>query len=597
MPDNVKPEQYNIQDALEKVNDGEWRLPTFQRAFVWKDSDIVLLLDSIFHSYPTGVLLIMPDEGFLAKQLFKNSNGKKESEALVLDGQQRLTSCYNVFYNKGREYSDGTRKYFFIDMDALYNKCREAGMSGKRYDISKISLVDGDSGSKIIVTKRMKKEPDNIIGNLIPFYLLKDDVTFSEFFEKYLENANKSEEQKMFLRTHLRSLLDPFAHYSFQTLTLSKGMDVSAVCRIFETLNNTGIKLDSFDICVAKYLAEDREVDIKKMLDEAIRTNTSLKSMFLKDENSDEYKNREIVLQTIALKIGADHKKNALAKSLKASDIISNWNEAIESLVKTTEILNGVAKTKSTMGLLPYSVVLPVISAALMKSEYSSMQQIDQTKADQKIVKYFFYTAFNERYADGAPGKMGKDFTALYEWISSGTEPDPNTSFECCIHWDYDRFKQFKKNDKGAIAMALRCILYRKNPIDFYREDVVDLNISNLHHLFPEHRYKPDYKDVDSIFNLTYLIGSTNDAIGDNPVVKYTDTIIDVIGEDKFKDRLKSHFITDQTYALYREEKYPEFIKSRSEEIREEMQRSLGLKVDYSKRNISEQDESNDPLE
>ena len=158
MPD-VKPEQYNIQEALEKVNDGEWRLPTFQRAFVWKDNDIILLLDSIFHGYPTGVLLIMPDEGFLAKQLFRNSNGEKECEHLVLDGQQRLTSCYNVFYNKGREYSDGTRKYFFIDMDALYNKCKEVGMSGRRYDISKISLVDGDSGSKIIVTKRMKNEP------------------------------------------------------------------------------------------------------------------------------------------------------------------------------------------------------------------------------------------------------------------------------------------------------------------------------------------------------------------------------------------------------------------------------------------------------
>lgn len=596
MPDNVKPEQYNIQEALQKVDNGEWRLPTFQRAFVWKEGDIILLLDSIFHSYPTGVLLIMPDEGVLAKHPFKNSNGKNESESLILDGQQRLTSCYNVFFNKGREYSDGTRKYFFIDMDVLFEKCKEAGMSGRRYDISKISLVDEDNSNKIVVTKKMKQEPDNIIGNLIPFCLLKDDVIFSEFFEKYLENANKTEEQKLFLRTHLRSLLEPFAHYSFQALTLSKGMDVSAVCRIFETLNNTGVKLDSFDICVAKYLAEDKSLDIKKMLDEAIKENPSLKTMFMKDENSNEYRNREVVLQCIALNLGKDHKKNALAKSLKASDVGSNWNNAIQSLVKTTEILNGVAKTKSTMGLLPYSVVLPVIAAALMRSGYSDMSQIDQMKADQKIVKYFFYTAFNERYADGAPGKMGKDYQALYEWISSGKEPDSTTSFDCCIHWDYERFKQFKKSDKGAIAMALRCIMYRRNPVDFYKEDIVDLNASNLHHLFPEHRYKPEYDDIDSIFNLTYLNPSTNDAIGDNPVKMYTDKIIDVIGEDKFKDKLKSHFISNTTYDLYREEKYHEFIKSRSEEIRLEMQRSLDLNVDC-RQNDTESEDSNDPIE
>ena len=536
----------------------------------------MLLLDSIFHSYPSGVLLIMPDEGLLAKHPFKYSSGDEESESLILDGQQRLTSCYNVFYNKGREYADGTRKYYFIDMKALYDKCNEVGMTGRRYDISKISLVE----DKIIVTKRMKDEPDNIIGNLIPFYLLKDDVTFSEFFEKYLDNANKTPEEKQFLRTYLRSLLEPFVHYSFQSLVLSKGMDVSAVCRIFETLNNTGIKLDSFDICVAKFMAENADVDIKNMLDESIQTYPTLKPMFIKDETSgNEYRNREIILQTIALCLDRDHKKNALAKSLKAEDITKYWDSAIKSLVQTTEILNGIARTKTTMSLLPYSVVLPVIAAALMKSNYSRLDPLDQTKTDQKVVKYFFYTAFNERYADGAPGKMGKDCKALHDWISSGTMPDSETSFECCVHWNYNKYKQFKKNDKGAIAMALRCILYKKNPMDFYREDIVDLSVSNLHHLFPEHRYKPDNPDIDSIFNLSYLMKQTNESIGDKPVRLYTDEIVNAIGETVFKERLKTHFITEKTYDFYRQERYPEFIKSRSEEILAEMEQSLGLIV------------------
>lgn len=594
MPDNVKPEQFNIQVALENVDNGTWRLPTFQRAFVWKDGDVMLLLDSIFHSYPSGVLLIMPDEGLLASHTFKYSSGENESELLILDGQQRLTSCYNVFYNKGREYADGTRKYFFIDMKALYDKCKEVGMSGRRYDISKISLVE----DRIIVIKRLKSEPDNIMGNLIPFYLLKDDVTFSEFFEKYLDNANKTEEEKVFLRTYLRSLLEPFAHYSFQSLVLSKGMDVSAVCRIFETLNNTGIKLDSFDICVAKFMAENAEVDIKERLDEAVKAYPSLKPMFIKeDNNGDEYRNREMVLQTIALYLNRDHKKNALAKSLKASDVTTCWNKAIESLVETAGILNGVAKTKTTMSLLPYSVVLPVIAAALLKSGYSGMSGLDKVGAEQKIVKFFFYTAFNERYADGAPGKMGKDCIALHEWISSGTIPNPETNFECCIHWNYDKFKQIKKNDKGAIAMALRCILYRKNPADFYKEDIVELSVSNLHHLFPEHRYKPTYQDIDSIFNLSYLLKSTNDSIGDKPVQKYTDDIINTIGEAAFKHRLESHFITNSTYDYYRMEKYPEFIKSRSEEILEEMSQSLGLNVELPD-NIEKHTEVDDqPLE
>lgn len=70
-----------------------------------------------------------------------------------------------------------------------------------------------------------------------------------------------------------------------------------------------------------------------------------------------------------------------------------------------------------------------------------------------------------------------------------------------------------------------------------------------------------------------------------------------MIGEDKFKDKLKSHFIIDKTYDLYRDVKYPKFIKSRSEEIREVMQRSLDLNVYNSKQISSEHGESDDTLE
>ncbi len=70
-----------------------------------------------------------------------------------------------------------------------------------------------------------------------------------------------------------------------------------------------------------------------------------------------------------------------------------------------------------------------------------------------------------------------------------------------------------------------------------------------------------------------------------------------MIGEDKFKYKLKSHFITDKTYDLYRDEKYPEFIKSRSEKIREEMQLSLDLNMDNYKQISSEHGEGNDTLE
>ncbi|MBE6515068.1 MAG: DUF262 domain-containing protein [Thermoplasmata archaeon] len=563
MADAVKNDEFNLQDALEFIDQGQWNLPNFQRKFVWGESDIKLLLDSIFHNYPMGVLLMMPDGNNLAKHPFDGSCGKEKSEYLILDGQQRLTSCYQAFYNKGRIYSDGTTKYYFLDTHALYNKCIDAGMVGNKYDISRINLVE----DKIIIVKRMKTPPDNIMGNLVPFCLLKDEVEFNSFFEKYLENANKPEDEKSFFRIYLKNLVEPFSKYSLKALKLSKGMDLTAVCRIFETLNNTGIKLDSFDICVARYLSENSSLDIKSKLDTAIKTYPELAGLFIKNVKDKEYRNREMVLQAIALHAEKDHKKNALAKSLNASIISEKWDLAISAFRTTATILDSHTGLKTTMDLIPYSVAIPVIAASIITTGYDDMSMLDRAATNKKILSYFYYTAFNERYVDGAPGKMGKDYKALKSWISDGKLPNPEDSFECAIHWNYDYIKKLKKSSKGAIPTAIRCVLFSKNPKDFYNATPVHLDIANLHHLFPLDRYNDVFGDVDSILNLSFIEKSTNGSISNHSIEKYTSDIGEKIGKDKFKSILEGHFITGKTYDYFMNENYEEFIKSRSDEL------------------------------
>ncbi len=353
-------------------------------------------------------------------------------------------------------------------------------------------------------------------------------------------------------------------------------MGLSAVCRIFETLNNTGIKLDSFDICVAKYMADCPGLDLKKELDHSLDEQSTLRPLFLKNpEKKESFKNREVILQTMALSKGCDHRKNALANSLKGMDVSENWDQTIECLVDTVSILNKYAQTESTMDLVPYSVTIPVIAATLMKIGYPKMKKTSQAKAEQKIIQYFFYTAFNERYADGAPGKMGKDCSALCEWILNDNPPDEKSCFSTNISIDIDTLKGIGKNSKGAIALALRCIYLSQNPQDFYKDKPVELKTSNLHHLFPLNYYG----DVDSILNLAYLEGSSNASIGDKSVETYTDEIIGIKKEDGFKQVLKSHFITGDTYESYRHGNYEGFIQGRFDEIIAYMKQTMNLNV------------------
>ena len=47
----------SIKDVLEDINHGKMYLPAIQRKYVWKDSQITKLFDSIMLDYPIGTFL------------------------------------------------------------------------------------------------------------------------------------------------------------------------------------------------------------------------------------------------------------------------------------------------------------------------------------------------------------------------------------------------------------------------------------------------------------------------------------------------------------------------------------------------------------
>jgi uncharacterized protein with ParB-like and HNH nuclease domain len=46
-----------IRRLLQRVTDGEIRIPAFQREFVWEPDRVQFLMDSIYKSFPIGTVL------------------------------------------------------------------------------------------------------------------------------------------------------------------------------------------------------------------------------------------------------------------------------------------------------------------------------------------------------------------------------------------------------------------------------------------------------------------------------------------------------------------------------------------------------------
>jgi hypothetical protein len=117
-----KERTMNIITLLNQIDNGEIVLPAIQRDFVWGESRIQTLMDSIARGYPIGIVLMWETFDDIQYRKFLSSysgdkdnldfhdNTQKKKLKVVLDGQQRLQSLYIALYGK---YDD---RYLYFDV-------------------------------------------------------------------------------------------------------------------------------------------------------------------------------------------------------------------------------------------------------------------------------------------------------------------------------------------------------------------------------------------------------------------------------------------------------------------------------------------------
>lgn len=94
----------SIEDLLREVLAGKLRVPAFQRALKWTAKDAEVLLDSIYHGYPIGTLLLWQQRG--ESEVLRYGSVEVAASAMsdawwVVDGQQRIHSLTRVLAGKG----------------------------------------------------------------------------------------------------------------------------------------------------------------------------------------------------------------------------------------------------------------------------------------------------------------------------------------------------------------------------------------------------------------------------------------------------------------------------------------------------------------
>jgi len=213
---NVKPDIIFLEELLEDVADGKYKIPIFQRDFVWKSSQILDLFDSILKGYPIGSLLFWNTKGYKTKNKVGPYTIKEEDSddtRYVLDGFQRISTLFGVLRNPNehREYDEDILKTF-----SLYFNIKENSFSYIR-----------------------NKKDKNIFSILL--YKIYDNRELFNFLRE-LDREDIKEVEKTNYIDNARNLYTILHRYKLPYVEI-KGGDIKSAVEIFSRINSTGTEI------------------------------------------------------------------------------------------------------------------------------------------------------------------------------------------------------------------------------------------------------------------------------------------------------------------------------------------------------------------
>lgn len=223
-----------VGKLVSDVIEGRVGLPDLQRPFVWKDSDVRDLLDSMLRGYPIGYCILWeaPDDQEDKKSsIGLNDKSYATPKELVIDGQQRLTALVSSLYGitvKDQTFSDRRITIAYDPIAREFHTWDAAVKNDARY------IPD--------VSEAFRAKRDN------------ESVEFREEYIARLNDANAkrgegplSVKERAAVENGINELLNLETTYVIPILSISSKADEEQMSQIFIRVNSGGTKLTEDD--------------------------------------------------------------------------------------------------------------------------------------------------------------------------------------------------------------------------------------------------------------------------------------------------------------------------------------------------------------
>ncbi|MDB9475399.1 DUF262 domain-containing protein [Dolichospermum circinale] len=515
---SVKPDIIFIEELLKDIANGEYKIPIFQREFVWQTSQMLELFDSILKGYPIGSLLFWNTQGYKTKDqigpyiIRKNNNNNTK---YILDGFQRISTLFGALINPKDfpEKNENDVKDFLIYFDIQENN----------------------------FSKRTRK------GNIfsIPLYKVYDNRELFDFVRQ-LDKENIPEIEKDQYIENLRNLHDILHKYKLPYVEI-KGGDIKSAVEIFSRVNSTGTEISEDFMLSALSYNQETGFLLSDSITEFLNS--------LNKYNFEDLK-RDIILNCIASNINNVNGKIYFDVKLEElryeSDLESCTNnaynyikQAVEFLYKRLFVIN--------LRLLPYPAQLIFIS------EYFRLNLNPTSQELQLLENWFWITTYSNYFTIYSLSQQRNAYQVFCDF-AEGKHPNGIYQINDDIEFTTAKYPT-KLNFTGVRPKALqlfylKSILGDNEPQDM--EGIKEIFISSKRDRTPG--------------NIILRLSSEFDQPTDNKILN------NFINSNS--DILEKHFITKEMVSLYNQgkiddgfiDKRNEYLKSKEREFVETME-------------------------
>jgi hypothetical protein len=564
---------YDLYKLLEDCHRGELQLPDFQRSWVWDEDRIKSLIASVSRAFPVGALMSLDSGGevnFKPRPVegAPAAANNVSPHSLLLDGQQRMTSLYQVTLRSKvvetvTPKKKKVKRWFYIDILKALDPSidREEAIVGVPED----RIIRTDFGREVVTNL---STPEQEYAELAyPVTQVFDWDRWQDGFDQYWK-GDANETVRETFRKFKREVLENFKYYRVPVISLDRSTSKEAVCVVFEKVNTGGKPLDAFELVTAMYAADGHELRKDWYGDE---TQKGRHRRFVDTQRPADSETGIIAnvsntdfLQAISLFYTIERRREAerAGKQGKELPFVTGNRQALLSLPLIAykqyekKVEHGFIQAAKFLHMLhiyrifdlPYQSQIVPLAAII--ADIGEAWEHEANRA--KLVQWYWNGVFGELYGSAVESRIAKDFFEVPAWLQGG--PEPTTVSETIFR--ADRLKTMRMRLSAAYK-GMNALLMKEGAQDFRSGQKFDHTVFfgenvDIHHIFPQdwckkQGIKPTV--YDSIINKTPLSFRTNRIIGGVAPSEYLaklekgDKQTPAIERESLNSYLRSHLI------------------------------------------------------